>query len=85
MHRLQLADDPDPHQQRELESRAAGLKVAQTWFAMDAIQASREMCGGAGYLSETGIVTLREDVDVFTTRCPHYGERVTFYPFISKT
>jgi acyl-CoA oxidase len=67
MHRLQLAGDPDPHEQRELESRAAGLKVAQTWFAMEAIQASRELCGGAGYLSETGIVTLREDVDVFTT------------------
>ena len=27
MHRLQITDEPDPQQQRELESRAAGLKV----------------------------------------------------------
>lgn len=67
MHRLQTQAEPDPQKQRELESRAAGLKVAQTWFAMAAIQAAREMCGGAGYLSENRIVTLRDDVDVFTT------------------
>lgn len=67
MHRLQTEDEPDAQAQRELESRAAGLKVAQTWFAMEAIQESRELCGGAGYLAENRIVTLRDDVDVFTT------------------
>lgn len=32
-HELQTADDPDPEEQRELESRAAGLKAANTWHA----------------------------------------------------
>ena len=67
MHRLQIADDPDPMQQRELESRAAGLKVVQTWHASRAIQEAREMCGGAGYMADNRLVTLRGDVDVFTT------------------
>ncbi len=67
MHRLQTDDDPDPQMARELESRAAGLKAAQTWHASRAIQDSREMCGGAGYLAENRLTTLRGDVDVFTT------------------
>ena len=67
MHRLQTTDEPDPLEQRELESRAAGLKVAQTWHASRAIQEAREMCGGAGYLAENRLTTLRGDVDVFTT------------------
>jgi acyl-CoA oxidase len=67
MHRLQIAEDPDPMQQRELESRAAGLKVVQTWHASRAIQEAREMCGGAGYMADNRLVTLRGDVDVFTT------------------
>ncbi|TXL57887.1 acyl-CoA dehydrogenase family protein [Aeromicrobium terrae] len=67
MHRLQITDDADPQQKRELESRAAGLKVVQTWHASHAIQESRELCGGAGYLAENRLTTLRGDVDVFTT------------------
>ena len=66
-HDLQTADDPDPEEQRELESRAAGLKVANTWHATRAIQESREACGGAGYLAENRLIALKADTDVFTT------------------
>ena len=67
MHRLQSTDSPDEHEQRELETRAAGLKAVQTWHAIRAIQESREACGGAGYLTENRLVLLRRDVDVFAT------------------
>jgi len=53
--------------QRELESRAAGLKVAQTWHATHTIQMCREACGGAGYLQENRLPHLKADTDVFTT------------------
>jgi acyl-CoA oxidase len=66
-HDLQTADDPDPEEQRELESRAAGLKAANTWHASRAIQEAREACGGAGYLAENRLIALRADTDVFTT------------------
>ncbi len=66
-HELQTADDPDPEEQRELESRAAGLKAANTWHASAAIQEAREACGGAGYLAENRLIALRADTDVFTT------------------
>ncbi len=65
--RSQTADDPDPEEQRELESRAAGLKVANTWHATRAIQEAREACGGAGYLAENRLIALKADTDVFTT------------------
>ncbi|MEJ7635090.1 acyl-CoA dehydrogenase [Aeromicrobium sp.] len=68
MDRIQAADEPPPpHQQRELEGRAAGLKAAQTWHATKAIQEAREACGGAGYLAENRLTTLKGDTDVFTT------------------
>ncbi|GIF06564.1 acyl-CoA dehydrogenase family protein [Actinoplanes siamensis] len=57
----------DEHRQRELESRAAGLKAAQTWHATRTIQMCREACGGAGYLSENRLPALKADTDVFTT------------------
>lgn len=66
-HDLQTADDPDPEEQRELESRAAGLKVANTSHATSAIQEAREACGGAGYLAENRLIALKADTDVFTT------------------
>jgi len=53
--------------QRELESRAAGLKVANTWHATRTIQVCREACGGAGYLAENRLPALKADTDVFTT------------------
>src|SRR3954447_3182793 len=52
---------------RELETRAAGLKAIATWHATEAIQACREACGGAGYLSENRLGELKADTDVFTT------------------
>ena len=68
LHEVQTSEAPvDEHRQRELESRAAGLKTAQTWHATRAIQAAREACGGAGYLAENRLPGLKADTDVFTT------------------
>ncbi|SDF86781.1 acyl-CoA dehydrogenase [Pseudonocardia oroxyli] len=68
MHRLQKPGaDHDEKAQRELESRAAGLKAIGTWHATHTIQTCREACGGAGYLSENHLPTLKADTDVFTT------------------
>lgn len=67
MDRLQREESPDPQESRELEGRAAGLKAAQTWHATKAIQEAREACGGAGYLAENRLTTLKADTDVFTT------------------
>ena len=66
-HELQTSDSPDAEEQRELESRAAGLKAANTWHATRAIQEARESCGGAGYLAENRLIALKADTDVFTT------------------
>jgi acyl-CoA oxidase len=57
----------DDHAQRELETRAAGIKAVTTWHATATIQACREACGGAGYLSENLLPQLKADSDVFTT------------------
>ncbi|MFD6566840.1 acyl-CoA dehydrogenase [Micromonospora profundi] len=68
LHEVQGSDGPvDEHRQRELESRAAGLKAAQTWHATRTIQTCREACGGAGYLAENRLPSLKADTDVFTT------------------
>ncbi|MFZ2527690.1 MAG: acyl-CoA dehydrogenase [Rhodococcus sp. (in: high G+C Gram-positive bacteria)] len=69
MHRIQSTPvgDVDPQEQRELEGRAAGLKVANTAHATRAIQECREACGGAGYMAENRLTALRADTDVFTT------------------
>ncbi|MRH88283.1 acyl-CoA oxidase [Nocardia sp. SYP-A9097] len=67
MHLVQTGQETDPAAQRALEKRAAGFKVAQTRHATRAIQECREACGGAGYLTENRLVTLKADSDVFTT------------------
>jgi len=68
LHEVQTADGPvEEHRQRELESRAAGLKAAQTWHATRTIQVCREALGGAGYLAENRLPGLKADTDVFTT------------------
>ncbi|SDN18712.1 Acyl-coenzyme A oxidase [Geodermatophilus siccatus] len=67
MHDVQGAEHVDEGAQRELESRAAGLKAAQTWHATRTIQTAREACGGAGYLQENRLPHLKADTDVFTT------------------
>jgi len=58
---------PTEARQRELESRAAGLKVAETRFANDVCQVAREACGGAGFMAENYLTLLRADVDIFAT------------------
>ncbi|MFG1920395.1 acyl-CoA dehydrogenase [Cryptosporangium sp. NPDC048952] len=73
LHELQPADGladgdtPNGVAQRQLEARAAGLKAVATWHASATIQACREACGGAGYLTENRLPQLRADTDVFTT------------------
>ncbi|PRY44346.1 acyl-coenzyme A oxidase [Geodermatophilus tzadiensis] len=72
MHDLHTAvhergEEVDEAAQRELESRAAGLKAAQTWHTTRTIQTCREACGGAGYLAENRLPQLKADTDVFTT------------------
>jgi len=67
MHDVQGREDVDEAAQRELESRAAGLKAANTWHATQTIQLAREACGGAGYLAENRLPALKADTDVFTT------------------
>jgi acyl-CoA oxidase len=64
---LQGGSDADEQRQRELESRVAGIKAVATWHATATIQACREACGGAGYLAENLLTTLKADTDVFTT------------------
>ncbi|SEO62222.1 acyl-CoA dehydrogenase [Amycolatopsis saalfeldensis] len=62
-----IPSDASEEEQRELEARAAGLKAFNTWHATRTIQAAREACGGAGYLSENLLAGLKADTDVFTT------------------
>ena len=68
MHDVQSSGgDPDAHAQRELESRAAGIKAVATWPRDGTIQECREACGGAGYLAVNRLAALKADTDVFTT------------------
>lgn len=67
MQRVADAVEPDAIAARELETRAAGMKMMQTRWANDTIQVCREACGGAGYMSENAITLLRQDVDIFAT------------------
>jgi acyl-CoA oxidase len=59
--------DKEEHDQRALEAQAAGTKALGTWHATETIQTCREACGGAGYLAENRLSTLKADTDVFTT------------------
>ncbi|GAA3139696.1 acyl-CoA dehydrogenase [Kribbella aluminosa] len=62
-----FTDDRGEHDRRALEAQAAGTKALGTWHATETIQLCREACGGAGYLSENRLATLKADTDVFTT------------------
>ncbi len=59
-------EDAD-RRQRQLETRAAGLKAMTTDHANQATLTCRTACGGAGFLAENLLVQLRADVDVFAT------------------
>ncbi len=67
MQDLHEAPEKDLEAQRELETRAAGLKALSTRFGNDTVQVCREACGGAGYMSENGLTLIRRDADVFAT------------------
>ena len=60
-------NDKEQADQRELEAHAAALKAANTRHATDTIQDMREACGGAGYMAENYLTTLKADSDIFTT------------------
>ena len=38
-----------------------------TWSALDTLQECREACGGAGFLAENRLTSLRADLDVYVT------------------
>jgi len=68
LHEVFVASDAhDELDRRRLEAFAAGLKALSTWHATDTVQACREACGGAGYLSVNRFAALKADTDVFTT------------------
>ncbi|AEG43135.1 acyl-CoA dehydrogenase [Isoptericola variabilis] len=56
-----------PEQREDLETTAAALKATSTRFALDTLQECREACGGAGFLTENRITSLRADLDVYAT------------------
>jgi acyl-CoA oxidase len=68
--------------QRALEAQAAGLKAYGSWHAIDTVQACREACGGAGYLTENRFGALRADADVFTT---YEGDNTVLVQLVSKS
>lgn len=74
--------DVPERDQRELETYAAGLKAMTTWHATDAIQESREACGGFGYIAENRFAALKADTDVFTT---FEGDNHVLYQLVAKS
>ncbi|MEO6826055.1 MAG: acyl-CoA dehydrogenase [Microbacteriaceae bacterium] len=59
-------DDSDADRQ-DLETLAAAFKALSTWHALDTLQEAREACGGAGYMTENRLTSLRADLDVYVT------------------
>ncbi|MDN5790394.1 MAG: acyl-CoA dehydrogenase family protein [Micrococcales bacterium] len=57
----------DEQERRQLETRAAGIKVLTTRHTTDTIQECREACGGAGYMWANRFAWLKSDTDIFTT------------------
>ncbi|MDO5753063.1 acyl-CoA dehydrogenase [Arthrobacter sp.] len=60
------AHDTDEDRQ-DLETLAAALKSLTTWHALDTLQECREACGGAGFMVENRLTSLRADLDVYAT------------------
>jgi acyl-CoA oxidase len=58
--------DTDTDRQ-DLETIAAALKPLSTWHALHTLQEAREACGGAGFLTENRLTSLRADLDVYVT------------------
>ena len=61
------AATPGDQDGRRIEVEAAGLKAYATKHCVETLQASREACGGQGYLAANRLGRLRSDTDVFTT------------------
>ncbi len=59
--------DASDENRQELETLAAAIKSITTWHALDTLQEAREACGGAGFISENRLVSLRADLDVYVT------------------
>ena len=51
----------------EIHALSSSAKPLAGWLARDAIQESREACGGHGYLRATGLGQLRDDNDANCT------------------
>jgi acyl-CoA oxidase len=68
--------------QRDVEALAAGLKAIATWHMVEAVQNSRECCGGKGYLAENRFAALRADSDVFVT---FEGDNTVLLQLVAKT
>ncbi|MEP7765514.1 acyl-CoA dehydrogenase [Sanguibacter sp. 25GB23B1] len=56
-----------PESREDLETMAATLKPTSTWRALNVLQTAREACGGAGFMTENRLVSLRADMDVYVT------------------
>ncbi|GAA1492726.1 acyl-CoA dehydrogenase [Curtobacterium herbarum] len=56
-----------PERREDLETQAAAFKSMSTWSALDTLQECREATGGAGFLAENRITSLRADLDVYVT------------------
>jgi acyl-CoA oxidase len=83
MHDLQNPGaEVDEQRQRDLETRAAGIKAVGTWHATATIQTCREACGGAGYLAANLLPQLKADTDVFTT---FEGDNTVLLQLVAKT
>ncbi|GIG23920.1 acyl-CoA dehydrogenase [Cellulomonas denverensis] len=65
----------------ELETLAAALKPTSTWHALDTLQTCREACGGAGFLTQNRLTSLRADLDVYVT---FEGDNTVLYQLVAK-
>lgn len=66
-HAVFSGEEDTPEKREDLETTAAALKSASTWFALDTLQECREACGGAGFLTENRFTSLRADLDIYST------------------
>jgi acyl-CoA oxidase len=82
LHEGYVGEGFDEAARRRLETHAAGLKATSTWHTTHTIQVCREACGGAGYLSENRLPTLKADTDVFTT---FEGDNTVLMQLVAKT
>lgn len=74
-------DSFDDRRRREMEAHAAGIKAAVTGWANETISEARLACGGAGYMAENRLTTMRADADVFST---FEGDNVVLMQLVGK-